>query len=97
MNTTKQTPPNIHRLQVKALGLAIESLRRERRRNFAGGEDAFRRGFRTQVIPKNDEGVTGHLFAFAEDDHLSYLEYTQAIEQLGDLIDILNDPGVSHE
>jgi hypothetical protein len=31
---------------------------------------------------------------FAEDHHQSYLEYSQAIDELEDLIEILTDPGI---
>lgn len=39
--------------------------------------------------------VTGELFRFAEDGHTSYMQYTLAIQELEDLIDILGDPGVT--
>lgn len=81
-----------HRQQVKALKLAIEALGRERRRNFAAGDHAYRLGMRRDEV--NRDGITGELFAFAEDDHRSYMEYTKAISELEDLIEIITDPGV---
>lgn len=41
----------------------------------------------------DDKDVTGELFTFAEEDHASYAEYTEAIRQLSDLIEIIEDPG----
>jgi len=81
--------------QVKALRLAIEALTRERRRLCAAGNHAYRHGIRTDEV--NSDGVTGVLFSFAEDDHQSYDEYTAAINELEDLIEILADPGVVHD
>ena len=95
MDIEKVKTSNLHNRQIKALKMGIEALRRERRRYFAAGERAYNLGIRKDVI--KSERVTGVCFSFAEDDHLSYLEYSQAIQQFEDLIEILNDPGVIRE
>jgi hypothetical protein len=79
--------------QLKAIDLAIEAIEDVRRRKFAAGDAAYRQGIRKDVI--KDKSVTGTGFAWAEDDHNSYVELTQAIRQLEDLKEILVDPGVT--
>jgi hypothetical protein len=64
--------------QKKALQLAIKTLIDWRRRHYAMGEEAFKKGID---------------FTFAVDGHRNYTEYTQAIHQLEDLIEIITDPG----
>ena len=84
---------SIHRKQITALKLAIESLKRERRRLHAAGDHAYRKGFRTVDLGKGR--ITGTTLGFAEADHAGYVEYTQAIQQLEDLIEIILDPGAN--
>jgi hypothetical protein len=79
--------------QTKAIYLAIDALERERRRLYAAGEAAYQQGIRTVKI--DNEGVTGEAFTFAEEGHAGYIEYTEAIQQMQDLIEILTDPGVT--
>lgn len=81
--------------QVPALQLAIEALTRERRRICAAGEAAYRTGIRKNMI--NSEGVTGEVMSFAEDGHKGYTEYSNAIRELEDLIEIVTDPGPTKE
>jgi len=88
-------PMNTHAKQIKAINLAIEALKRERRKLYAAGEAAYNQGMRTDVI--NTNGTTGELFAFAEDGHKGYTEYTDSIQELEDLKDILLDPGVTKD
>ncbi len=91
-------PPTLSAIQapvIAALRLAIEALTRERRRLHAAGEAAYNQGIRTDVI-ESDE-LTGVLFSFAEDGHRSYAEYTKAIQELEDLIEVLTDPGVTYD
>lgn len=85
----------IHDKQVAALKLAIVSMTEKRRRLYAAGNHAWLSGLRTDTIPGNE--VSGELFSFAEDGHRSYEEYTDAIQQLEDMIDIITDPGVVRE
>lgn len=82
----------IHDKQVAALNLAIRSLTSDRRRLYAAGDHAWLSGLRTDTI--QDDEVSGELFSFAEDGHKSYEEYTEAIQQLEDMIEIFTDPGV---
>lgn len=77
---------------IKALKLAIGELETKRRRDFAPGEHAYQQGIRTVTL--NSEGVTGELLSFAEDGHNGYMEYTQAIDEFEDWIEIFSDPGV---
>lgn len=86
---------SIHNKQIAAIKLAIESLKKERRAHFAAGGHAYRNGMRTDVI--DSEGVTGVGFSFAEDGHASYTQYTDAIQELEDLIEVLTDPGVTRD
>lgn len=84
-----------HAKQIKAIKLAIETLQRERRRLYAAGNAAYYQGFRTDRVNKND--VVGELFVFAEAGHENYKEYSCAIQELEDLIDILQDTGVMRD
>lgn len=78
--------------QIAALRLGIEALT-DKRRPFCPGHLAYtQQGIRPDVI--DSEGVTGVSFQWAESDHLKYEEYSKAIQQLEDLIEILTDPGV---
>lgn len=84
---------NIHRKQISALELAIDALT-DKRRKFAPGEKAYtRQGLRPDKMQDEEFTYTG--FVFVEQDHKSYTEYTQAIQELEDLIEILEDPGVT--
>lgn len=85
----------MHDKQIKAIELAIKALVRERRRLYAAGETAYRQGVRIDHLDK--DGVVGELFVFVEDSHQSYAEYTDAIQELEDLIEILEDSGVTLE
>lgn len=74
--------------QIKAFKLAIEVLQRERRAKFATGNVAYLSGVRGSVM----EGeITGAPFQWVEDDRKSYIEYSEAIRQLEDMIEILED------
>lgn len=90
-----KTLASIQAPAIAALKLAIEALERERRRLHAVGEAAYQHGIRTDVI-ESDE-LTGVLFSFAEDGHKGYVEYTRAINELGDLIEVLTDEGVTYD
>jgi hypothetical protein len=50
-----------------------------------------------RTIEINGDGVTGTTMGFAEGEHKKYIEYDDAILQLEDLIDILEDPGVTYD
>ena len=63
--------------QKRALELGIKALQEIRRRRYASGEEAFKQGVD---------------FTFAIDGHRHYTEYTEAIQQLDDLIEILQAP-----
>lgn len=86
---------NYHTKQIKAIKLAIESLQRERRRLYAASEAAYRQGIRRDFL--NSNSIVGELFSFAEEDHKKYKEYTDAMNELEDLIDILTDKGVTRD
>jgi hypothetical protein len=85
----------MHTKQIKAIRLAVESLARERRRLYAAGEAAYNQGIRRDSL--DAEEIKGDLFAFGEDDHENYVEYSDAIDQLLDMIEILTDPGAETE
>lgn len=68
--------------QKKALELAIKTLIDWRRRHYAPGEEAFKKGID---------------LTFAITGHHHYTEYTQAIQHLEDMIEIITDPGVTVE
>ena len=75
--------PSVHtRKQVSALKLAIQALTYLRRQRYAAGEAAYQKGVD---------------FTFATYGHKHYLEYTHAMDELDDLIEILTDKGVTHE
>lgn len=78
--------------QIAALRLGIDALT-DKRRQYCPGHVAYtQQGIRPDVIDSED--VTGISFLWVERDHLKYEEYSKAIQQLEDLIDILMDPGV---
>lgn len=86
---------NLHNKQISAIKLSIEALTRERRKLYAAGEHAYmRQGLRPVEYSGDIEG-TGFLFAI--EGHKGYTEYTNAIQELEDLIEVLTDPGVTHE
>jgi hypothetical protein len=91
MTTAQALAARWNNQQIAAIHLAIAALERERRRLYAAGNAAYNQGIRTDVV--NSDGVTGELFTFAEDSHKGYKEYTDAINALGDMIEILQDPG----
>lgn len=76
--------------QKAALLLAIDVLKKERRRLHATGEAAYQSGIRKDVI--QTEEVSGEMFTFAEDGHIGYVHYSKAIQTLEDLIEIVTDP-----
>lgn len=86
---------SLHNKQIFAIKLSIESLTRERRKLHAAGEHAYQHGIRSVEI--NSNGIEGTEFLFAEDGHAGYIEYTNAIQELEDLIEVLTDPGVTHD
>lgn len=59
-----------HSKQISAIRLAVGALERERRRNFAAGDHAYRHGMRSYEI--NGNGITGVGFGFAQDGHENY-------------------------
>jgi hypothetical protein len=75
--------------QTAALTLAIRALGVERRRHFAAGEAAYQAGIRADKI--DTDGIQGEAFTFAEEGHKHYVEYTKAMQELEDLIEIVND------
>ena len=76
------------RPQIKACELAIGALERERRAKFAVGNAAYAAGVRGDVL----EGeVGGAPFQWVEADRKGYLEYSEAIRELEDTIEILED------
>lgn len=77
--------------QIKAIKLAISSLERERRTKYAAGNVAYLSGIRSSSMKGE---YTGELFQWVEDDHKSYQEYSDAISQLEDLIEVLEDTSV---
>lgn len=85
----------IHSKQISAINLSIDALTRERRKLHAAGEHAYQQGIRP--VELNSNGIEGVGFLFAEDGHAGYVEYTKAIQELEDLIEVLTDPGVTHE
>jgi hypothetical protein len=86
---------SVHSKQIYAIKIAIETLK-EKRREFAAGNFAYEsQGIRTVEI--KGDGITGTTLGFAESGHDGYVKYSEAIEELEDLIDILQDPGVTHE
>lgn len=64
--------------QIKAVELAIEALTERRRAKYAAGEAAHKQGIDLE---------------FAHRAHKHYTTHTEAIQQLEDLIEILQDPG----
>jgi hypothetical protein len=86
---------DIHKKQIAALRLAIEALEDKRRTKFAVGDGAYRLGVRPDELKGDELKYTG--LDFAEKDHKKYQQYTKAIQELEDLIDILEDPGVAYE
>lgn len=78
--------------QVKAIRLMIGTAERERRRRYAAGHAAYLSGIRQSELDSG--GITGMLFQWVETDHASYMEYTDAIQQMEDLIEILTDPPI---
>lgn len=69
--------------QRKSIELAIKALTERRRRYYAAGEAAYQKGIR---------GMT-----FADDGHKHYTQHSEAIRQLEDLIEILEDAGLVAE
>lgn len=68
--------------------LAIDALEKERRARYATGHAAYMQGIRKSVM----EGeFTGDLFGWVEDDHKRYLEYSDAIQQLEDMIEVIEE------
>jgi hypothetical protein len=88
----KYTNPSAPK-QVKALKRAIAAIKHERRAHFAAGEAAYQAGIRKDNI--DDEGVKGQAFTFAEVGHAGYVQCTQDIQTLEDLIEIVTaEPAV---
>ena len=85
---------SIHSKQISAIKLSIECLERERRAKFAAGEAAYCHGLRQDTL--DSDGITGDGFKWVEQDHKEYRRYTDAIQELEDLIEILEDPGVTY-
>jgi hypothetical protein len=75
----------------RAIDLAIQSLT-DARRKYAPGHAAYLQGIRVDVI--KDKRVTGTGFTWAEEDYRKHEEYSQAIQEMEDLKEILADPGV---
>lgn len=82
----------IHSKQIRALKHAIQTLEKERRRFSVGHLAYTQQGIRPDPIKA--EGVTGTAFDWVETDHRHYEECEQDIQELNDLIEILEDPGV---
>lgn len=75
--------------QIAACKLAVKALTRERRRLHATGEHAWQEGHRPDVI--DDPQISGVVFGFAEDDHKGYVKYSEAIQQMEDMIEALSE------
>lgn len=86
---------SLHKKQISAIKLSIDALTRERRKLHAAGEHAYQQGMRPVEI--NSNGIEGTEFLFAQDGHTGYIEYSDAIQELEDLIEVLTDPGVTCE
>lgn len=76
-----------NRKQIAAIHLAIQALNRERR-GYAAGEYAYQSGIRKNILKG---GITGEAFGWAESDHVKYEEYTKAISEMWDLIEMMDD------
>lgn len=74
--------------QIKSLKLAIKALENERRTNYAAGNAAYRSGIRGASM-KGD--ITGDPSRWADIAHQKYMEHTEAIRQLEDMIEILEE------
>lgn len=83
---------NIHQKQIAALKLAIENLY-EKRRKYAAGHIAYTQQ-KIRTVEINGDGITGTTMGFAQQEHEDWTRYDEAITQLEDLIEILQDPGV---
>lgn len=83
------------RKQIAAIKLVIETLTEERRRRFAAGDAAYRSGIRPDKL--SDGKITAAPFIWVEHDHAGWNRYSEAIQQLEDLIEIITDPGVTIE
>lgn len=75
--------------QIAAIKLSIKALEHERRRLHAAGEYAWQSGIRPDVI--DDKDVQGIQFSFAEDGHKGYVQYTEAIGEMDDMLEALQD------
>lgn len=80
--------------QLKAIRLAITALTNERRR-YSAGHYAYIHGVRADTI--KDKRIKGKGFTWAEEDYKTYNNYTQAIKEMHDLIEILTDLGAETE
>ncbi len=77
--------------QIAALKLAVECLERERRRHYAVGDHAWRHGYPADKLDEDGIKLEG---SFAEESHVGWVRYAEAIRQLEDLQEIIQDPGV---
>lgn len=80
--------------QVKAYRLAIESLEEIRRKKFNAAHVAYQQGLRADEI-QDDDGVTGLGFAWVEEGEAKYQEYTKAISEMHDLLEMMEDAEVT--
>jgi hypothetical protein len=84
------TNPSI-RKWIAAINAGIKALEKERRR-FSPGHYAYEtQGLRPDVL--DDEGTKGVVFDWVARDYSDAEKITAHIEALGDLIEMLNDPG----
>lgn len=82
--------------QIKAINMGIAALEDARRR-YSDAHYAYKNGLRADEIPPNEDGITGTGFGWVESGEAKYQEYTNAITELNDLIEIISDPGATVE
>ena len=79
--------------QVRAIKLSIEVLTKARR-EFSPGHVAYTRN-NIRPVEINSDGITGVDGLWAKIDHEKYMEYSEAIRQMEDLIEIFEDDAVT--
>ena len=79
--------------QVSAYKLAIEALEDYRRSHYADAHDAYKRGLQADEV--NGDGITGIGFAWVAEGEAHYQEYTKAISEMHDLLEMMEDSEVT--
>lgn len=93
MGMKKIKLPRYIRSQIASLKLAIRELEDARRCKYAAGHHAYRSGHRKSRIKGGK--ISGESFAFADEGEAHYQRYTKAMQDLNDMIEGLEDPGVT--